>query len=72
MKYWQQQWTFALWCATTGRGISRDILSEKQLRVKLRVFFSMSRLFHGKKNFLRDGKHPKREGLDVQSNEHQT
>ena len=39
MKYWQQQWTFALWCATTGRGISRDILSEKQLRVKLRVFF---------------------------------
>ena len=35
-------------------------------------FFSMSRLFHGKKNFLRDGKHPKREGLDVQSNEHQT
>lgn len=62
MKYWQQQWNFALWCATTGRGISRDILSGMQLRVKLRVFFSVSRLFHGKKNFLRDGKHPKREG----------
>ena len=26
MSFWQQQLNFALWCATTGCGISRDIL----------------------------------------------
>ena len=28
MKYWPQQLNFALWCATTGSGISREILRE--------------------------------------------
>ena len=40
MKYWPQQLNFALWCATTGSGISREILRE--LNQQLRGFF----LFH--------------------------
>ena len=40
MKYWPQQLNFALWCATTGSGISREILRE--LSQQLRGFF----LFH--------------------------
>ena len=40
MKYWPQQLNFALWCATTGSGISRDILHE--LSQQLRAFY----LFH--------------------------
>ena len=40
MKYWPQQLNFALWCTTTGSGISREILRE--LSQQLRGFF----LFH--------------------------
>ena len=40
MKYWPQQLNFALWCATTGSGISREILNK--LNQQLRGFF----LFH--------------------------
>ena len=40
MKYWPQQLNFALWCATTGRGISREILHK--LSQQLRGFY----LFH--------------------------
>ena len=28
MSYWSQQLNFAVWCATTGRGISRDIFDK--------------------------------------------
>ena len=40
MKYWPQQLNFALWCATTGSGISREILHK--LSQQLRAFY----LFH--------------------------
>ena len=40
MKYWPQQLNFALWCATTGSGISRETLNK--LSQQLRGFF----LFH--------------------------
>ena len=40
MKYWPQQLNFALWCATTGSGISWEILTK--LSQQLRGFF----LFH--------------------------
>ena len=47
MSFWPQQLNFALWCATTGSGISRDILSEGgnsnlNLSPQLRSFY----LFH--------------------------
>ena len=44
--FWPQQLNFALWCATTGCGVSRDILfssgSSLDLRPQIRSFF----LFH--------------------------
>ena len=40
MKYWPRQLNFALWCATTGSGISREILNK--LSQQLRGFY----LFH--------------------------
>ena len=40
MKYWPQQLNFALWCATTGSGISREIMHK--LSQQLRAFY----LFH--------------------------
>ena len=40
MKYWPQQLNFALWCATTASGISREILNK--LSQQLRAFY----LFH--------------------------
>ena len=45
MSYWPQQLNFALWCATTGSGISRDILlpsTSLELTSQLRSFY----LFH--------------------------
>ena len=46
MTFWPQQLNFALWCATTGCGISRDILfssdSSLDLSPQLRSFY----LFH--------------------------
>ena len=40
MKYWPQQLNFALWCATTGSGISREVMHK--LSQQLRAFY----LFH--------------------------
>ena len=40
IKYWPQQLNFALWCATTGSGISHEILNK--LSQQLRGFY----LFH--------------------------
>ena len=47
MKYWPQQLNFALWCATTGCGVSRNILldSGMQLSSQLRVFFQFHTYF---------------------------
>ena len=46
MSFWPQQLNFAVWCATTGCGISRDILfssgSIRDLSTQLRSFY----LFH--------------------------
>ena len=41
MKYWPQQLNFALWCATTGSGISREILLDDgmELSQQLRAFY---------------------------------
>ena len=48
MKYWPQQLNFALWCATTGSGISREILNKlsQQLRgfYLLHVYFTVRRI----------------------------
>ena len=42
MNYWPQQLNFAVWCATTGFGISREILFELIFSQELRSFY----LFH--------------------------
>ena len=42
MSYWPQQLNFAMWCATTGSGISRQILFELKFSPQLRSFY----LFH--------------------------
>ena len=41
MSFWQQQLNFALWCATTGRGISREMLfpSSLNLSEQIRTFY---------------------------------
>ena len=48
MKYWPQQLNFALWCATTGSGISREILHKlsQQLRgvYLFHVYFTVRRI----------------------------
>ena len=48
MKYWPQQLNFALWCATTGSGISWEILRElsQQLRgfYRFHVYFTVRRI----------------------------
>ena len=33
MSFWRQQLNFALWCATTGCGVPREILSESGLNL---------------------------------------
>ena len=42
MSYWPQKLNFAVWCATTGSGISRQILFELKFSPQLRSFY----LFH--------------------------
>ena len=48
MKYWPQQLNFALWCATTGSGISWEILNKlsQQLRAfyRFNVYFTVRRI----------------------------
>ena len=50
MKYWPQQLNFALWCATTGSGISREIMHElsQQLRALylFHVYFAVRRILY--------------------------
>ena len=50
MKYWPQQLNFALWCATTGSGISREIMHElsQQLRAyyHFHVYFTVRRILY--------------------------
>ena len=36
MKYWPQQLNFAVWCATTGCGVSREIFDDSSVAVPLR------------------------------------
>ena len=48
LKYWPQQLNFALWCATTGSGISREILNKlsQQLRAfyRFHIYFTVRRI----------------------------
>ena len=50
MKYWPQQLNFALWCATTGSGISREILNKlnQQLRAfyRFHIYFTVRRILY--------------------------
>ena len=41
MSFWQQQLNFALWCATTGCGVSREMLfpSSLNLSEQIRTFY---------------------------------
>ena len=42
MSFWPQQLNFALWCATTGCGVSREMLfsnSTLQLSEQIRTFY---------------------------------
>ena len=48
IKYWPQQLNFALWCATTGSGISRELMHKlnQQLRAFYRsIFISQSDVY---------------------------
>ena len=54
MKYWPRQLNFALWCATTGSGISREILNK--LSQQLRGFLPFPCLLYSQKDSLRDGR----------------
>ena len=46
MSFWPQQLNFALWCATTGCGISRDILFDKNSSLSLTPQLRSFYLFH--------------------------
>ena len=62
LSFWPQQLNFALWCATTGCGISRDILfptsylnlSLQVRSVQVQVRLSIPRLFHNEAYTVRD------------------
>ena len=53
MSYWPQQLNFAVWCATTSFGISRQILFELKFSLQLRsfylfpVYFTIRRILFG-------------------------
>ena len=50
IKYWPQQLNFALWCATTGSGISRELMHKlnQQLRAfyRFHIYFTVSRILY--------------------------
>jgi len=46
MRYWPQQLNFAVWCATTGCGISREILDEDNSYLSLPPNVRNFYLFH--------------------------
>ncbi|XP_078361424.1 uncharacterized protein LOC144645753 [Oculina patagonica] len=46
MAYWPQQLNFAVWCATTGCGISRDIFDEEHSALSLPPIVRNFYLFH--------------------------
>ena len=54
MGYWPQQLNFAMFCATQGCRISREIFDEGlPLKPQIRAFLPVSRVFHGKASFVR-------------------
>ena len=64
MSFWPQQLNFALWCATTGCGVSREMLfsnSSLQLSDQVRTFYQFSCVLHHAKDFVRDGWYSKQE-----------
>ena len=66
MSFWPQQFNFALWCATTGCGVSREMLfsnSSLNLSEQVRTFyqFHVSCVLHHTKDLVRDGRHSKQE-----------
>ena len=59
MGFWQQQLNFAVWCATTGCGVSREMLFPNtglNLSEQVRTFYQF---LHNTKDPLRDGWDPK-------------
>ena len=58
MSFWPQQLNFALWCATTGCGVSREMLfsnSSLKLSDQITNLLSVSRVLHHTKDLVRDG-----------------
>ena len=53
IKYWPQQLNFALWCATTGSGISHEILNK--LSQQLRAFYRFHIYFTVRRNLFEMG-----------------
>ena len=51
MSFWQQQLNFALWCATTGCGVSREMLfpSSLNLSEQIRTFYQFHVYYTTKK-----------------------
>jgi len=53
MKYWPQQLNFAVFCATQGCGVSREILdSGMNLPPADKSFLQIPRVFHGQTDFV--------------------
>ena len=64
MSFWPQQLNFALWCATTGCGVSREMLfsnSSLQLSDQVRTFYQFHVYYTTRKIFVRDGWYSKQE-----------
>ena len=55
MGFWQQQLNFAVWCATTGCGVSRDMLFPTTSSSS--HFLPVPRVLHNTKDPLRDGRY---------------
>jgi len=53
MKYWPQRLNFAVFCATQGCGISREIFDNGiNLPPHIRALLYLPRVFHGEANFV--------------------
>ena len=64
MSFWPQQLNFALWCATTGCGVSREMLfsnSSLQLSDQSPNLLPVSCVLHHAKDLVRDGWYSKQE-----------
>ena len=75
MKYLPQQLNFALWCATTGSGISREIMHElsQQLRAfyLFHVYFTVRRILYQMGGILSLGSQRSSQRSNVQSDRKQ-